>query len=302
MALNSAARWLPSPAEPSRASGDAALTGLRVLVGLLWVYNVVWKTPPDFGENSNSGLFQFTSFAVEHPVFPPFSWVVEHLVLPNFTAFGWVTLASETTLAVLLLTGTYVKLAALLGIGQSLAIGMSVAEAPHEWPWAYFMMVGIHVVLLLGWSTRYLAVDAVRLDPLKAAGLLRLWGAALTVVGVLALALSFTEAPLASRGGLVGYQDLEVTLGNYNLLGALVTLAVGALMLAAATLRTAVLAYAATAMAVLAAVSVYAQGGRTEVLLGATNTSAALWLCGAVVAAMCGRRLTRSPATQAAHG
>jgi hypothetical protein len=55
-----------------------------------------------------------------------------------------------------------VRLAALLGVGQSLAIGLSVAEAPNEWPWAYAMMIGIHLVLLLTPSAQYAAVDAVR--------------------------------------------------------------------------------------------------------------------------------------------
>lgn len=69
---------------------------------------------------------------------------------------------AESALAVLLLTGTAVRLAALIGIGQSVAIGLSVAESPGEWPWAYAMLLGIHVVLLFTCSTRYAAVDAVR--------------------------------------------------------------------------------------------------------------------------------------------
>ncbi|AMC55054.1 integral membrane protein [Mycobacterium tuberculosis variant bovis] len=71
-------------------------------------------------------------------------------------------LFAESALAVLLLTGTAVRLAALIGIGQSVAIGLSVAESPGEWPWAYAMLLGIHVVLLFTCSTRYAAVDAVR--------------------------------------------------------------------------------------------------------------------------------------------
>lgn len=39
-------------------------------------------------------------------------------------------LFAESALAVLLLTGTAVRLAALIGIGQSVAIGLSVAESP----------------------------------------------------------------------------------------------------------------------------------------------------------------------------
>ena len=125
------ARVLVAPAVSAdpRVSG-VVLAALRILVGLLWLYNVSWKRPPDFGEDRGTGLYRFTSGAVEHPVFAPYSWVVEHLVLPQFQAFGWVVLATETALAVLLLTGTLVRLAALLGIAQSLAIALSVAQTP----------------------------------------------------------------------------------------------------------------------------------------------------------------------------
>lgn len=120
---------LLSPQSPPATGGLIVLTGLRLLAGLIWLYNVVWKVPPDFGERGRRDLYHFTHLAVEHPVFTPFSWVIEHAVLPYFTAFGWGVLFAESALAVLLLTGTAVRLAALIGIGQSVAIGLSVADA-----------------------------------------------------------------------------------------------------------------------------------------------------------------------------
>ncbi|MCP3821703.1 hypothetical protein NLX86_27505 [Streptomyces sp. A3M-1-3] len=73
-------RWLFAPAAEDVPRGHAAAAVfLRVLLlGLMWLYNVEWKRPPGF-----SGLTHFASFAVSHPVLPPFSWVVEHLVLPH---------------------------------------------------------------------------------------------------------------------------------------------------------------------------------------------------------------------------
>ena len=53
------------------------IAGLRIGVALLWIQNVGWKVPPDFGQGVRPrGLYQFTNYAVEHPVFPPFSWLV----------------------------------------------------------------------------------------------------------------------------------------------------------------------------------------------------------------------------------
>ena len=51
-----------------------------------------------------------------------------------------------------------------LWIGQSLAIALSVAQAPGEWPWSYWMMIAIHVALLFTASGRFAAVDRARAE------------------------------------------------------------------------------------------------------------------------------------------
>jgi hypothetical protein len=278
----------PTP-PPARASG-IALAALRILAGLMWLANVIWKLPPDFGEGGRTGLWFWTHLAVDHPVLPPYSWLVEHLVLPNFTAFGWLTFVVETLLAVLLLTGTAVRLAALIGIGQSLAIGLSVAEAPNEWPWAYAMMIGIHVALLLGPSAQYAAVDAVRAASATGSAapvarrLLGGWGVVLAVIGIIAGIRSLGDDFLAPVGKRVGYQDLEFWVGDYNLVAALLLLAIAALMLAAAVTRAQLLALAAAIIAAVAAVSIYVQLGRTEIWLGGNPTTAAVFVCAVVIA------------------
>jgi hypothetical protein len=279
------------PAVASSAASAPALAGLRILAGLLWLYNVSWKNPPDFGKDSGNGLYGFTVAAVEYPVFPPYSWLVEQVVLPLFSVFGWMVLAVETSLAVLLLTGTLVRLAALVGVAQSLAIGLSVAKAPGEWPWAYWMMIGIHLVLLLTASGRVAAVDAVRAEAASATGasgqwLVRAWGALLCLAGGVALVLAAREDPWGSVGARLGGPDLSVSLGRYNVAGAVVLLVVGALMLLAAASGRRALAVAAAGVAVVACLTLYAQLGRTDVWLGGSNTSAAFLLCAAVVSAL----------------
>jgi uncharacterized membrane protein YphA (DoxX/SURF4 family) len=278
----------PTP-PPARATG-IALAVLRILAGLLWLAHVWWKVPPDFGESRRTGLWFWTHLAVDHPVFPPYSWLVEHLVLPNFTAFGWLVLVVETLLPVLLLTGTAVRLAALIGIGQSLAIGLSVAEAPNEWPWAYAMMIGIHLVLLLGPSAQYAAVDAVR--GARATGnaapvarrLLGGWGAILALVSIIAGVKSLGEDFLAPRGQGVGYPPLQLFLGDYNMLAALALLVVAVLMLAAAVIRARALGLAAAVVAAVAALSIYVQLGRADLWLGGNPSTAAVFVCAVVIA------------------
>ena len=302
---------LVTPAVSTLASaGAAGLAGLRVLVGLMWLYNVVWKRPPDFGEDSGTSVYGFSQDAVEYPVFPPYSWLVENLVLPSFPAFGWMVLVVETMLAVLLLTGTLVRLAALVGVAQSLAIGLSVAQTPGEWPWSYWLMIGAHVVLLVTASGRVAAVDSVRAEAAAGRGqpaatrLVRGWVAVLGLTGIVAGVLAIAGDPLASSGEQLGGPGLSVSLGSYNLLGAMVLVVVAALMLVAATVHRREFALAASGLAVLAALSVYVQLTRTDVWLGGSNTSAAFFLCAAVVAGVTAGALTSSSRKEgtATHG
>lgn len=122
---------------------------LRVTAGLLWLSNVSWKVPPNFGESQDGcgGLCAFVQAGIDHPVAPVYPWVLETLVRPNLAVFGWAVLLVEFLLAALLLSGTLVRVAAVVGVGQSLAIGLSVANAPGEWYWSYALMTALHLAV-----------------------------------------------------------------------------------------------------------------------------------------------------------
>lgn len=134
----------------------ALIAVLRVGVALLWIENVGWKRPPDF-----SSLRRFTTDAVQHPVVAPFSWIIEHVVLPHFTFFAWTTLLLEASIGAFLLIGLASRLWALIGIGQSLVITMSVLNAPNEWEWSYYLMVLAHVGVFATAAGRAYGLDAV---------------------------------------------------------------------------------------------------------------------------------------------
>jgi hypothetical protein len=135
-----AARWVP-----------IALVGTA---GLLWLSNVSWKVPPDFGDTGGrcSGLCRFVDAGIEHPVVPGSRWVLDTIVQPHLSLFGWLTLLAEATLAALLISRRGLRTAAVLGIAQSLAIGLTVANAPDEWYWAYLLMIVLHLAVL-GYAT-----------------------------------------------------------------------------------------------------------------------------------------------------
>jgi uncharacterized membrane protein YphA (DoxX/SURF4 family) len=277
----------PTPNDNARAQ-SIALTVLRVLLGLMWLYNVAWKRAPDFGKDAGNGLYKFTKYAVDYPVLAPYAWITDNLILPVFPVFGWVVLATETTLAVLLLTGSYVRLAALLGLAQSLAIGLSVAYAPEEWPWAYFLMVGAHLVLIMAAAGRVLGTDGVRSGHTSPRTLGQVWAGLAIVTGVVS-AVRALDDPLAARGPTLGDSDPSLSLGAYNLLGALVLIVLGVLLLAGVRTVSMVLLRACAVLGVLAALSLHAQLGFTDPILGGSPTSAALYLSIALVAFLLGR-------------
>lgn len=141
--------------------GHWSLAAARVVVGLLWLQNSGWKTPPDFGMSSQSGLYKFTMYAVENEVFAPYAWVVRELVLPNFVAFGWMVLVVEACLGGFLLIGLATRFWALVGLVQSTAIALSVVATPGEWSWAYYLMIAGHLAIFGAAAGRYLGLDGV---------------------------------------------------------------------------------------------------------------------------------------------
>ena len=289
-------RYLLGTEEPDRRTVARALAGLRIAAGLLWLFNVNWKRPPDFGRDSGRDLYRYVQDAIDHPVFPPYSWIIQHVVQPAFIPFGWGVLVAETVLAALLLTGTYTRLAALLGIVQSGAIALSVLLTPGEWPWSYYLMIAIHMVLFVGSAGRVWGVDGVRAAAAEGRGAgaaatqLRTWGLALGAVGVVAGAVAVFSSPVT-----LGAPSFQLSLGAYNVTGGLLLAVVGALMVAGARVRRAPLAFAAAAVALIGLGTIWAQTAmQSSVWLGANLTAAALFATAAVAAAGCARYLGRT--------
>jgi thiosulfate dehydrogenase [quinone] large subunit len=133
---------------------------VRIVVGLLWIENLSWKVPPDFGAEDRSGLYYFTSLAVEHPLVPAYSALVEDVILPNFAVFAWGVYIAEICLGVFLIVGLATRFWAVVGIAQTVAIFLSVGAAPNEWKWSYFLMATAHLAVLGFAAGRVLGLDA----------------------------------------------------------------------------------------------------------------------------------------------
>ncbi len=71
------------------------------------------------------------------------------------------TLLLEASLGAFLLLGLATRLWALIGIGQSLAIMLSVLNSPNEWEWSFYLMILAHLALFATAAGRSVGLDAV---------------------------------------------------------------------------------------------------------------------------------------------
>ena len=131
----------------------------RVLIGVLWLYSLRWKLPPDFMPAEGLGLMDWLQLEIQHPGFAFYSGFVTSIVIPNFTFFAWIIFISELLVGLSLLTGTLTRLGGLVGLLMALNLGIGLLEVPGEWPWSYVMLAmwqGTFVVTAAG---RTLGVD-----------------------------------------------------------------------------------------------------------------------------------------------
>jgi len=137
-----------------------ALALARILAGAIWLLNLAWKLPPDFGRHDARGLYHWLVLARRNAVSPPLRAFVRDVVLPNYTVFGYLVFAIEVIAGVLLLLGFATRIGAALGTGQALVIGLMVAEAPGEWRLAYVMLAFLNALPLIAPADTRLSLDA----------------------------------------------------------------------------------------------------------------------------------------------
>ncbi|CAN5421408.1 hypothetical protein BH23ACT3_BH23ACT3_05960 [soil metagenome] len=290
--------------------------GVRVLVGLMWLANLHWKVPPDFGEPTNSGLYKFFDSVTQNSPFAPFTWVVEQIVLPNFVFFGWFTLLAETAVAMLLIVGYRTRVAALFGAALAVPITLAVIyyDRADEWSWAYFMMIGLHLVVFATDAGRHGGLDGAlaRGEPAARRGL-TVAGVSAMVIGVLGLfvarSVAFATSEVALLGSDAGFVDAdgrlvrrwELKLLFFNPLWALLTIAFGVLLVIGA--RRVWAAYAGGAgFGVLAIVALALRTfdyARDDGVLQriSTGTNIAVWGGLAIVGLLLARQLTKPSAS-----
>jgi hypothetical protein len=250
----------------SRGEG-LALALLRVALGLLWLQDLVL---PRLGAQS---------------------WTAGGLGLEG--AAGWLLPALEVALVVTLLTGLLVRPAAAVGAALAVAgaaqlgVGGSAQAEAAAGVWAVVLLAVVHAVLVVGGAGSWGALDVVRRsgDPALAARLGRGWGLLALVAGVTGVVLASRAQPRWTTEHVVELPRGLLSLGTWDLPGALVVGGAGLVLLLGTAPRMSPMALVALLVAgggaVLVVVGVLAGGVASASLLAAL----------AVVAAVCAPHL-----------
>lgn len=131
----------------------------RMMIGVLWLYSLRWKLPPNFTPRTGRGLADWIQLEITYPAFGSYASFLETLVLPNFELFAWTLFLLELLVGLSLLTGALTRLGGLVGLLLSVNLGIGLLEVPGEWPWSYIMMAMWHATFAISAAGRVWGVD-----------------------------------------------------------------------------------------------------------------------------------------------
>ncbi len=131
----------------------------RILIGVLWLFSLRWKLPPEFAPAAGRGLLDWLQLEVQYPAFEVYGSFVATVVIPNFTLFAWIIFSAELLVGLSLLTGTLTRLGAAAGLLMAVNLGIGLLEVPGEWPWSYVMLAMWHGTFLVTGAGRLWGFD-----------------------------------------------------------------------------------------------------------------------------------------------
>jgi thiosulfate dehydrogenase [quinone] large subunit len=123
----------------------------------------------DFGRRSGGGLWYWVQQEIQYPTIAAYKDFLQIVVIPHWTLFGWMTLLTETFIAVTLILGLATRLGALVAIGMATNITIGILSVPHEWAWTYVMLIMLAALFLLTDAGRSFGADAFLAPRLDAA-------------------------------------------------------------------------------------------------------------------------------------
>jgi uncharacterized membrane protein YphA (DoxX/SURF4 family) len=145
--------WRADPLQ--RTPRHLGILGLRLLMGVMWWQQTLWKIPPNF-----DGLRYWMEQEAAHAAIALQGRLVGAIVLPNLAVFGPLVYLTELAIGLSLLLGLFSRAGALLGLLMGLNLWLGLYSAPNEWPWTYMFLVMIQAWFVIDPPGRVLGADA----------------------------------------------------------------------------------------------------------------------------------------------
>jgi len=135
----------------------------RIALGIMWLQMALQKAPwvLDPEGRPYGWLYGWIWKEINHPTFGFYTAFLQAVVLPNFTLFGFATFIAEIAIGLSLVLGLFVPLVG--GLGGTLMqsnIMLGSYSIPGEWFWLWPLLIGSHVIFMMGRAGRRLGLDA----------------------------------------------------------------------------------------------------------------------------------------------
>ncbi len=140
--------WRREPGQ--RATRNVGVCLLRLIVGIMWWQQSLWKIPPHYG-----GLTYWMKEMVGHASTTLQSALVGRFVLPHIAIFGPLVYLVEVAIGISLMLGFLTRLGALMAVN----LWLGLYSAPGEWPWTYFFLIVIQVLFVIDPPGQSLGAD-----------------------------------------------------------------------------------------------------------------------------------------------
>ncbi len=134
----------------------------RIALGIMWLQMALQKAPWIMGPEGRpyGWLYGYIWKEINNPTFTFYTEFLKNIVLPNFYYFGLLTFVVEIAIGVSLVLGFLVPLIG--GLGGALMqtnIMLGSYSIPSEWFWLWPMLIGSHVIFMMGRAGRRLGLD-----------------------------------------------------------------------------------------------------------------------------------------------
>lgn len=160
---------VPSNYLPDRV-GRYGMVLVRIIFGYLWITQLAWKMPPQFGcpadfavststSARTTGLCDWVGLMASYSKVPAHGAFVKNFVIPNISWMGWLIWLMEAFIAISLILGLLTRLGGLVGFLQSVNLYIGLTALPFEWYWTYGMMYTLSLVFICVPAGRFLGVD-----------------------------------------------------------------------------------------------------------------------------------------------